>query len=563
MNSPDGARRRACIRCGEPALTGETIANPRFGMFKCVACNYINVVASDPETLPLRDSLEKAGATAMRDKLVAARDAGHDEALALLRGSVAALAQAAVQLVARAPETARRFAPQLIWKAEKELARYGGRPQGNDMARTASAKAAALIYALTGPLDFDAPEPSPDTIADRAMLDDFFTVATNAGSAASVLHFSLRGDTRVAIREGVFTVAETELGLDLAELICNRRAAGINDAYEAPQVTYLRMALLAVPGIDLEKITRRLVDPDGKDRVGLVAIAMGTATPAERKSFEAFEFHADRARTFEYPWFFDLGPRRMTSAADDAMALSICMHLWTAYYPILRGVHNGQEIFVVGAQAWSFAFDNLISSKSRVLQDLAARGDGGRIEVKEEETGILKQLGIADFRRHINTYVERRAARVLTEAGWKAIDGQNWNVDGATEEIDVMAVRTGDGRIDLLVAEVKDFDFTLHRISGPTGLTGRMRKAEDQLARKQSRVARSLPAVLVRLGIKENTAPVHVHALLVTSDAWPPAFRQRFDGADFALLARFAELLRPNRAHALRMFGRATITVIP
>jgi hypothetical protein len=552
----------ACIRCGEPALTGETIDDSRFKMYKCAACDYINVAGSDPETLPLDDSLEQAGATAMRDKLAAVRDAGHDEALALLRGSVAALAHAAVQLVAGAPETARRFARQLIWKAEKELARHGGHARGNDMARTASAKAAALIYALTGPLDFDASAPSPDTIADHAMLEDFFAVATNAGSAASVLHFSLRGDTRVAIREGVFTVAETELGLDLAEMICNRRAAGVNGAYEDQQVAYLRMALLAAPGIDLEKITRRFVDPHGRDRIGLVAIDMGTATPADRKSFEAFEFHAERARTFEYPWFFDLGPRRTTPAAADEMALSICMHLWTTYYPVLRGVRNGREIFVVGAQAWSFAFDNLISSKSRVLQDLAARGGGRSIEVKEEGTSISKQLGIADFRRHINSHAERRAARILTEGGWKAIHGQDWNIDGATEEIDVMAVRTGDGHIDLLVAEVKDFDFTLHRISGPTGLTGRMRKAEDQLARKQSRVARSLPAVLLGLGIKEKTKPVHVHALLVTSDAWPAAFRQRFDGADFAQLARFAELVRTNRAHALRMFGRATMTVM-
>jgi hypothetical protein len=69
--------------------------------------------------------------------------------------------------------------------------------------------------------------------------------------------------------------------------------------------------------------------------------------------------------------------------------------------------------------------------------------------------------------------------------------------------------------------------------------------------------------VLRGLGIAQRSDPTHVHALLVTSDGWPPAFQQRFDGADYALLARFPDLLESNRALALRMFGRATITIAP
>lgn len=554
--APRASRAAVCARCQEPRSGAIAVPHPRLEAYTCVRCDYINVVAGAPETLPLPASLAIAGAEGLRQQLAATPNADAAAALALFRSIVAALADAARRLVDQAPDYARLSVPRALWMAEAELAKHGGRPEGNDVLRTAYAKASTLLFALTsrhGPADFSAPERDPVTAEERAFQASFWPVVTDAAGAGTFLHQCLRGDTRFELRNGEFVVHMTDLGLDLAEMLLNRRAAGANDSYEEEHVRTLRRALQLWRAIDLKHLLQYVVGSAGKRPEGLVTAPKMAVAPVARITLDAFELTVDRLRSLDDAWFLELGPKRPAPAGDAELGLALVMRNWSAYIPVFSAVRDGAPVYVMGPYGVEIMLDNLMSSKNRLLQLLT------ETELPGTSAAVLESLRA--IRVALNRHAETRAQRILLQEGWTVMLDEYWTHAGQTEEIDVLAARASPHGIDVLVGEVKDFDFTLHRISGPLGLDDRIRKAESQLLRKHDFVTRSIDGVLARLALPAAGRAVHVHLLLITSDAPPIGVFAAVAGADFAALARFSTLLSCDRDLASRIFGRATRTL--
>ena len=556
MNDAAPSNRRArCVRCNEPRERGTPVTHPTRQVYTCGRCGYLNVVASQPEALRVPESLAIAGAQALRQRILDASGADAAAGTALFHETVATLARAALALIDGAPAYALGNAAHALHLSEQELGKHGGQPQGNDLARTGYAKASALMFALAtrhGVPDLDAAH-EPTTAAEEALRTSFWPVATDAAAAGSILHRVLRGDARVRIANGVFAVELTELGLDTDELAFNRRAAGPNDSYGDEQIQALRDALVAWRNLDLKRLTALVFDETGKRREGLVSAPKDALKPATRDVLDAFELTTDRVRWFDDAWFLDLGPKRATPASDAALALSLVTRNWRAYYPVCTVRRGDRPLYLFGYYGVEIAADNLMATKNRVLQDVTANVPAG--------VPAATRAKLRDIRVGLNRHAEAQAHGVLASDGWRATYGENWNVGGTTEEIDILAARVRPSQIDVLVGEVKDFDFALHRIKGPAGLDSRIRDAEAQLLRKEARVVQSLASVLQRLGAAANGRPVHVHALLITPDAPPPGMLTSVDGADFPTLARFSRLLDNDRDLAQRLFGRATRVV--
>jgi len=546
-------RRARCARCNEPREHGAPIAHPTRALYRCGRCGYINVAGAQAQALPMPESLAIAGAERLRQRVLGTRDA---EGAPLFEEIVAALANAARTLIENAPAYALGNVGRAFWLAESELAKHGGKPQGNDLARTSYAKASALLFVLSarhGVPDLDAPEREPATPAEHAFQRTFWPVATDACASGSMLHRVLRGDAGVRIRDGAFFVELTELGLDTDEFLFNRRDDRTSESYQNEQIRSLRRALALRRGIDVKRLLEALFDATGKRHTGVVTVPKDGLSPPARTTFDAFELTAERVGAFHDAWFLDLAPRRLTPAADSLVTSSLVTRNWSAYYPLITAVRRAQAIYMMGAHGVEIALDNLMQSKNRLLQELT--------EAIPNDVPATAREELRDIRVALNRHAEARAHALLSNDGWRATTGENWNLAAAKEEIDVLAARLRPAYIDVVVGEVKDFDFTLHRLSGPAGLSDRIRRAEAQLGRKHAQVVQSISAVLQRLGLAPGGLPVHVHALLITSDAPPAGMLSAVDGVDFAGLGRFSELLDNDRELATRLFGRATRTL--
>lgn len=545
--------RQHCARCGTRDSLRAPKPHPRLTIGQCSRCGYFNVASASPQSLPIPESLGIAGAEALSRQLHAIRQAEAEEGGELFRRVARALADAAGRLLVDAPESARAAVPVALARSEAELARHEGRPRGNDLARTATARAAALLFALgarMGDIDFGAQFAPVTSDGERRFRESFWPVATDAAAVGSILHQLERGDLRITIRDGEFISAETDQGLDIAEYLVNRRAAPAPAEFESMQVRALREALALGRNADLRHLLRYALDESGHAREGLLMLPRSKLSEAARATLESFEFTLERVRCQDEPWFLSLLPRRARPLADAELSLSLLSRNWTAYYPIFSGVHEGQPLFVFGPQAVAITLDNLMHNKNRVMQQLA--------EAPPQSLAADARQRLSALRRQLNRHAEARAAKVLEGCGWKALAGSNWGRAGATEEIDIVAARASANGVDVLVGEVKDFDLTLHRIRGPLGAAQRLRDTDAQLARKLRVALDDVPGVLRRLGVGGDPAPVQVHALLITNDMPPADLLQDFQAADYTGLAEFSRLLREDRELALRLFGRAS-----
>lgn len=546
--------RQRCVRCQTPDSYLAAQPHPRLEIRPCARCGWLNVTTASPQHLPVPQSLGIAGADELTRQLRAVTHADAQEATALFMQVAQTLADAAAQLIADAADFARAAAPYALHTAETELARHEGRPRGNDIARTATARAAALLFGLVADeaeVDFAAAPAAPATEEERRFHEQYWPIATDAAGIGSIVHQVQRGDVQISIRDGEFFTLETDQGLDIAEYLVNRRASPAPADFEKQQVMALREALALACNVDMRHLLRYALDDSGRARKGLLMVHKAKVPEDARATLETFSFSLERVRDQEEPWFASLLPR-VRPLVDAHLGLSLLSRNWTAYYPIFSGVNEGEPIFVLGPQAVAITLENLMFNKNRVMQQLT--------ELAPAALTPDAKARLSALRSKMNRHAETRAAQLLQGTGWQAQAGGTWGQSGAREEIDIVAARSHSQGVDVLVGEVKDFDLTLHRVRGPMGAAQRLRDSDAQLARKLQCVMANLPAVLRDLGVQLEARTLQVHALLITTDLPPADMLKAFAAADYAGLEEFSRLLREDRELALRIFGRATRT---
>jgi hypothetical protein len=204
---------------------------------------------------------------------------------------------------------------------------------------------------------------------------------------------------------------------------------------------------------------------------------------------------------------------------------------------------TGEPVFFVSAEAVTYVLAGLESLKCGLLQRVAnaLRADP---EAKTEVRTRVNHLRVATNRKF-----EELAAKRGQELGFYAATGLDRIDDKFLEggEIDLLWTSQLDGRIVIILGELKDFDLALHRPGSEVKLRNKIYSAEQQIERKANSVRsrwRSIVQLISTGRIATEGRSALLAKILLTSDYVPPHLSVRYPALTLHELQRFVEDVR-------------------
>jgi hypothetical protein len=537
---------RGCGRAIESPAPGTPIA-----YVPCV-CGFITVFENNVTSLPLREVIEQASDAATARRLVEdTSDA--DRCRHVLESAIDLLLQR-VQQVAQADPLASGAA---LWPALVEFDRRSRSVQaGNSDERVPMTTASRVVQVLLAALFELGITPSVATVPqDRVQrfIRQFSSVASSAVAIAPVLD-TLRGGLAMArISDGVFEVVKTPLHSRLQEWMLNRqRLERGRTVQPADDVIFSAAAAEAVelwlgfpPAIGRTLFVnqyRILAESAVKKEETVYAVSQGALQGDMRALMQHMTLTKRRAERFAAPFYWDLGIER---APNDGMPLltRLAVKNWLVYYPVVEGVVNDEPVYFASGQALMYAIAGLEGFKNGMLQRVATA------VASDSAVGSVVRTRVNQLRVAANRRFEDYAAEQARHLGFDAVSGLD-RIDGQSfegGEIDLLATRVRDGRLLMVLGEVKDFDVTLHRLGAEAGLRKRIESAEGQLERKAAYVRqhwRRLATLVAGGRMTEDWSEAVFATVLITSAYLPSHLSFKYPAMTMGEFAGFVDEVR-------------------
>lgn len=410
----------------------------------------------------------------------------------------------------------------------------------------------ACLYQLGAP-HLVPTQAKPDDV--RRFVWKFSGIAMTAAGLGNILADLEWGLVEGDIRDGILFVRQTPVNNRLVEWQLNRdalwtRTKGrphgddvFSDASARAQEIFLGCS--PAQGRSLfanghEALRTLAVRQEGT----LYEIPRAACAEPLRCLFDHLALTPERVARFAVPFYWDLGEIEEKPGGGEHDVRKVAVRSWFNYYPLVPvQLKTGEPGFLVSAESLTYALGNLESYKGRLLQRIhdCLKQAGPAEQAKRDAVGRL--------RKEANTRFETIAAEQARELGFEAANGI-YLLDGVAlpgGEIDLLMAATQDSDVLLVLAEIKDFDMTLHRMHGEETLRGKIRDAESQLARKAEDVRtmwRRLVEVISEGRLTSPAGRVILVKVLITSDYLPPFLSSNYPAIPLEGMAEFVEMLR-------------------
>lgn len=227
----------------------------------------------------------------------------------------------------------------------------------------------------------------------------------------------------------------------------------------------------------------------------------------------------ERVRRFTIPFFFDLGDERPPIVSRLDPLVGLVTYGWSTYYPGFSLESDGEdERVLISPQAMAvLMIPNIETFKGYLLDRLVAESRNRSSQLRQAVT----RLGQEAHRRLEDKVLERGVS--LNWTGRHAITGLlNSRIDAG--EIDVILAKPIGGGGHVLVVEVKDLDFPLHKVGGRRRLLAKVAVADEQVVRKADWIITRWGPELARefLPVDDHSRIWTVVRCVVTRDYIPP-----------------------------------------
>lgn len=511
--------RRHCSRC-RSLLTENPFHSAPYFTSHCLRCGHVNVLGADSAELPLGEILTKAGLPMNPD--VAAEGV---QSHAFLDQTLRAMLVRVLQLLGEDREL-HLAATHFCLQQHVVAATTAEQRRGDEtLNQSASARALSLVFLLArqgGEFDLETAREATRRPDFRAYWEALSATLMNTMALGSVLLNCRQGQRDVSVRGGDGVVTLTATHLDYVEWGWNQPSTQnlgeadkrwIKTMDEALKVHRGQSQLDYIGCVGRGGPPRRTREPTGiRASTWLQADQFDDG---ERRLLQTHSLTWARVESLERPWFYDLAPRRDHAVDRAELLFSLATQNWLAYFSLLPMRWSGQEGFLSLDNLLYVSLNNLVSAKSRLLEELWTRRD-------DAVTGAegVKRLG--RLRRDLNQLLEQHADEFLRADGWATRLATTHKGAFGQEEIDVLATRVVGSTRWVLVVESKDFDFRLGTINGSSHMKRRAGDAQKQVLRKAAFV-RENPGVLQQaFGLGADAcADTTILPLIVTREGLP------------------------------------------
>jgi hypothetical protein len=538
--------RDSCARCFQ-RLPVDRQTSGVYVSVRCAVCGYRNVTgATGAIAVPLAEMLHHVGLNAQA--VLGGCVGGADVFDRCLR----AMAEPVQQLLGNDPEL-QGAATLIALHQHRDDATTPEDERGEQtLYRSASSRVVTLLYLETlrrTVFDLDAAERAVPRADMQAFWQQVHGPLSDVAVLGSYRLATLQGQHEVTLDDdGVARLGVSRTNLAYVEWAWNRPPKGLTSD-DAQWLVNVAEAVKLHRGFGPLDVIRCVGRRDPQKRPRWLAAA--GHSPDDVVALQGHSVTRARVESLAWPWFYDLAPS--CARRDDGEVLfAAATHNWLAYFPLLPARSGGGDGFLT-LDLWMDVFtNNLVSSKSRLLEEICHRpqdtvaGDHGRAHLRR-------------LRSTLNRELEQRVAGVLRDAGWTTRPAGTHRAAGEREEIDVLASRlTADGVL-VFVIEAKDFDFRLSAARGPENMQDRATAAQAQVARKAAFVTRH-PAILETVFGPSAPAvtPPTVLPLIVTREELPLAMFRRVHAVSVNSLPKLLEDLRDSPALVLDVLRRGT-----
>ena len=524
---------RHCRRCGTKLTSGQVEPHPSFQIVRCVRCLYRNVLGCGEMRVPFTSSLANLGLRDLATTLLAAAGAAGDARPAIAEALHLLLVRARDLVDANLEEIAAGLWPMV--DRTDAIFRIGGAERlGQDSARSASAKASAIVYEMLARHGIPEIENGRDSTG--VLETQIWPLVTDASIFGYHSRSLMRGEWTARVDGDAIALTPTSLYLELSEFRINRF---YEEDEEGPLLrpdldAIFDEALTAARGYSWQELltlmeqiitsVKRYLEPNAP--VTVMWPMQDRLDDKQRRILDDLTLTPERVRRFSEPFYFDHGDESTAGANDTETSLRLAVHAWSSYYPAFTVRRNGNVHYLLPFQMTDIAVTNIKAFKSRLLTRFFEQARA-TAKLTASPDARAKERALSAVRRHVNRLAESRVAAALTRDGWTALPSQviaDPEDATRTEEIDLLAARRIGGRVVLLVGEVKDFDTGVHRVAAPRNFATRIEGVVVQLRRKSAFVRGSWQQILERLNHTDDGSPVDLLALLIQTEPLPIAW---------------------------------------
>ena len=543
---------RHCRRCDTVLTSGQNDPHPSFQIVRCARCQYRNIHACREMVLPFTSSLENLGLRDHAATILANARAAGDARPAIAEGLQLLLARVKELVDANQEEIAGGFWA-MVDRTDQIFRIRGDERLGQDTARSASAKASAIVFELLA--RHGIPEIENGRQSTGVLETQIWPLVTDASIFGYHSRSLMRGEWTACVNGDSIALTPTNLYLDLSEARINRFHDEDDGRLPRPDLDALfDEALTAARGYSWQQLmalmenmitsVKRYLPPDAP--VTVMWPMQERLNELERRILDDLTLTTERVRRFSEPFYFDYGDE--SPAGDAETSVRLAVHAWSSYYPAFTVRRKGRVHYLLSLQLTDIALTNIQAFKSRLLERFFEQARAtARLAPSPEARRTARALNA--IRQRVNRLAESRVAAALERDGWTVLPSQVIADPGdatRTEEIDLLAARRIDGRLVMLVGEVKDFDTGVHRVTAARNFAIRIEGVVEQLQRKSAFVTGFWQRILERLKDTDDGSPVDLLAVLIQTEplplAWCNGCAVVFEHELSALTARLANV---------------------
>ena len=462
---------RHCRLCGTVLTSGLVEPHPSFQIVRCVRCLYRNVLGCGEMGVPFTSSLANLGLRDHAATLLADARAAGDARPAIANALHLLLARARDLVDANLEEIAVRLWPMV--DRTDAIFRIGGSERlAQDSARSASAKASAIVYEMLARHGIPEIENGRDSTG--VLETQIWPLVSDASIFGYHSRSLMRGEWTARVNGDEIALTPTTLYLELSEFRINRfHDEDEEDPLLRPDLDAIfDEALTAARGYSWQELmtlmqdiitgVKRYLKPNTP--VTIMWPMQDRLDEKQRRILDDLTLTPERVRRFSEPFYFDYGDESTTGANDAETSLRLAVHAWSTYYPAFTVRRKGHTHYLLPFQLTDIAVTNIKAFKSRLLTRFFEQARA-TARLTPSPDARKKERALNGVRRRVNRLAESRVAAALTRDGWTALPSQviaDPDDGTRTEEVDLLAARRIGGRVVILVGEVKDFDTGVH-----------------------------------------------------------------------------------------------------
>ncbi len=568
-----------CCTCHDQQLLIGDVQDPRnfHIVHRCSRCGYLNVLERSVLTIPFSTAIRVLHPD-VQEKLQ--NDLRSDPA-ASLRHAIRDLVNCLDDLVAADPSAA--AAALLLAMLERERAltpvlenQIGMSDPSADLHAKVVSRATDLLYLLLHRNRAARLPEESSSVEDIGVpfLRRFSEIASDAATMALHATGVETGLWSLEFQDNELVTEKTELHSRLAEWDLNRRE--FENLVGAKQRTVVADQLFTKETMEAQRLVLGFDSTDLlqlsiggfetlrslgalQDLHQLVwAIDVGRLEASQKRLLDALTFTRARIHRFAAPFYFDLGIPRQGEAEELAVLVDTLGGSWWAnYYPLYELVdEKGKSWLVTTKMPFLIFLGNLGSFKNRLFQRIIEHAGGAALA-----SDALRQM------RQLEKRVSRRLEDVATNAaraqGWiTQVRLKKWRGERLQcGDIDLLAAKRVGEDLQVVLAEVKDFDITLvSRRGALQALERKIGETFDQLGKKVEWVRAAWAEGLRELvAPQENQRDANLLPIVITARYMPPFMFDRFLGIPVDGLGIFLDQLAAGALSVYRLAARESL----